>query len=391
MDTVSFSYYLFGYRTVTAEAGSEAKLASALVYLGIGSRCGADGSFTVREGDVGRLRAYLGGRVRCSFSELKGLPGGILRQRHYILPLLSFILSVIMTVFLSSVVWDVRIEAEGGINSEEIRDMLSEIGVGVGSGINGIDIERTENALLLKCEELAWVQINRRGTVLYVETRGRREGGGTSSDVPPLCSNVIAVRDGVIEEITVRGGVAAVRPGDTVKAGDILISGIVSNESGVRFERAEGTVIAHTFDSVSASCLATEEVESFTEQELCSFSIEILGKTINIFKNYGNLTDDCVIIEDEEVYTVNEDKRLPVSVKREYIARRVVTAVPNAASELPIIAGERLSLLLALELRDADLVKLRTYGEYIDDGYIITAEYVKAENIGREVSVDLLG
>ena len=390
MGTVGLDYYLFGYRSVSAEAGSEAKLASALIYLGIGSRRDSDGSFRVREGDFARLRAYLGGRVRFGFSELKGLPGGILRQRSYIIPFIAFILSLILAYLLSSVVWDVRIEADDGIDTNEIREMLSEVGVGVGSSLEDIDIERAENALLLECEDLAWVQINRRGTVLTVKTRGKMSGA-PSTDILPFCSNIVAEKDGVIEEITVMRGVAAVRPGDTVRAGDILISGIVSNESGVHFVRAEGTVIAYTQDSVTASCLATEETESLSEGELCSVSVEILGKTINIFKNYGNLTDDCVIIEDEEVCTVGNDRRLPISLKREYIARRAVNTVIYSESELPTVAGERLSELLLILLRGADLVKLRTYGEYTNDGYKITAEYVKAENIGREVSVDLLG
>ena len=387
---LSIDYYLFGYRTVVAEQGNDAKLAGAIIHLGIGARSSKNGGFSVREADASRLRSYVGGRIRCKFGELKGVPGAIKRQRHYILPLIAFILSVALVLFLSSLVWDVRISTDGDIDEEYITERLSMLGVGVGSKISEIDIEKTENELLLICDDLAWVQINRRGTVLEVELREKNGLSALSPDNAPLCSNIVATSDGVIEEITVSGGVAVVRPGDTVKAGDILISGIVSNESGVRFERAEGTVIAHTSDSVSASCLMSEQTESEEAGELVSLSVVILGKTINIFKNYGNLTDDCVIIENAEVYTV-ADKRLPISVIREYLGYRVGSVVNYDRSALAAIAGERLSEMLATELRGADLVKLRTYGDYTDDGYIITAEFVKAENIGREVSVNLLG
>ena len=39
-----------------------------------------------------------------------------------------------------------------------------------------------------------------------------------------LFSNIVADRDGIIEEITVKKGYATVKPGDVVKKGDILIS-----------------------------------------------------------------------------------------------------------------------------------------------------------------------
>ena len=65
--------------------------------------------------------------------------------------------------------------------------------------------------------------------------------------------------------------------------------------------------------------------------------------------------------------------------------------VTYTASELPGVASDRLSAMMAESLAEADLIKIKTAGSYTDDGYTLRADYVYSAEIGREVEIDLSG
>lgn len=375
--------YIFGYRRISAAPEQRARLATALIRLGIPSREEGDGSFILREADFKRFRSYAGGRIRYTAGEVEGLFGALLGLRRHIPSLVAFVFGVVMAFLLSGLVWDVRVDGEEKLSDTEIEDMLGQVGFGVGSVWREVDTVKVEGELRSKYPDIAWVQINRSGTVAYVTVK-EREGMSAENTPVPTLSNIVADRDGVVEEITVKSGRAEVKPGDVVKAGDILISGIVENESGGYLVRAEGTVIARTAGELKASAERTEYIESVSEGKKYSTALEILGHTINIYKKYGNLDEGCAIIDDEGEYLLLGGVRLPLRIKRQYLSYTERECVTYTDDELPTLASSRLQALLGAALASADLIKLRTYGEYTEDGYVMTAEYVYAAEIGEE-------
>lgn len=375
--------YIFGYRRISTPPEQRARLATALIRLGIASREERDGSFILREADFKRFRAYAGGRIRYTVGEVEGLFGAILGLRRHIPSLVALVFGIVMAFLLSGLVWDVRVEGEEGLSDAEVESMLEQVGFGLGSVWHEVDTVKVESELRSKYPEIAWVQINRSGTVAYVTVK-EREGMSEEDTPAPKLSNIVADRDGVIEEITVKSGRAEVKPGDVVKAGDILISGIVENDGHGYLVRAEGTVIARTAGELKASVQRTEYTESVSEGEKYSTALEIFGHTINIYKKYGNLDDGCVIIDDEGEYLLLGGVRLPLRIKRQYLSYTERECVTYTDDELPTLASSRLQDMLGSALVSADLIKLRTRGEYTEDGYVMTAEYVYAAEIGEE-------
>ena len=381
--------FLFGYRAVTPDEGCEAGVINALLQLGICTSWRADGSFLVREADFPRFRAYAGGRVRYTATGPRGLPARIRSVRRHLPVLLSSLLSVALFFFLSHLVWDVRVEGAEGVAPEEIRSSLAEAGLRVGAIWDGIDPEAVEIELLSGDPRIAWVQINRKGTVAYVLVREKARVPNT--EVPePLCSNIVADFDGVVEEITVKSGEAAVKAGDVVKRGDILISGVVETEAGSYFTGAEGSVRASVVGKLEVGVDREEQSEVMSRERMASLSLRIFGIKINIFKNYGNTDSDCAIIEDNEEYLSLFGKRLPLSVLRAYRYVRESDVRVHSDSELPLIAEARMSEAMRSALDGADLIKLKTSGGYTDTGYAVCAEYVASREIGR-VSEVILG
>lgn len=382
--------YVFGHRVIYPEEGGEARLANALLRLGICAESRGDGGFTVREADVKRFVAYAGGRVRYTLSEPLGLPARIARLKHRIPTLISTVLSILLVVFLSSLVWDVRIDGAEDIPYGDISDRLADVGLSVGTPWRDVDPEKIEVALLDAMEGVSWVQINRRGVVAYVTVQVRREENIPKKS-PYACSNIVADFDGVIEEISVERGRAVVKPGDVVRRGDILISGVVETEGGAYLAAARGSVRAEVAGSADATAGCEEVRDVLRPGGLAQMSLSLFSLKINIFKKYRNTPEDCVIIENEKEYLTVFGKRLPISVTRAYSYFRDETTDFHPKEELPTVAAERLWHSLRRDLAEADIIKLKSFGEYTDGGYVFRVDYVASREIGEEREIILTG
>ena len=275
-------HYLFGYRRVSAEGDMRPRLVNALLTLGISAIGEKNGDFIIRESDYKALCVYSGGRVRFSASEPMGLPAWLMGLRSHLAVLITAIIVTVGVVLLSGLVWDVRLDSESGFSESEVREMLEDTGFGVGTVWAAADLEEIENRLLSKYPELAFVHINRRGTVAYVLAL-EKEGYRLPIDTLYSASNIIATQDGVIDEITVSEGKALVKVGDTVRKGDILISGVIDTENNSYLVRAEGTVRARVTGSIESRVSSSEDKEVTEIGEMCELVVELFGFPLNIF------------------------------------------------------------------------------------------------------------
>ena len=163
----------------------------------------------------------------------------------------GFLLAMAL-IFLSSLfVWDIRIEGVDVIHENTILEALEKRGIYLGAFIPSLDTEITEQALILDIDGLSFVSINLRGTVARVEIRERESEPEILDRTSP--SNLIATADGQIEALQITGGFATVKCGETVKKGDILVSGIIDSAAlGYRLVRARGEVLARTTKTYKA-------------------------------------------------------------------------------------------------------------------------------------------
>ena len=385
---VSVGKRIFGYRVITAEPGCANKLVGIFLALGISAEGVNSRGFAISEWEYRRFRAYAGGRVRYAASETRGLFGILKRNRHRSPLLIAIVLGIALNLFLSEIVWDVRVNGNERIEEISVVEALNEVGVGVGSYWGSFDPEHVETALLASTPELAWVQINRRGTVAYVEVAERAPI--SQNDPPPfVCSNVVADRDCVIESITVESGRALVKSGDVVRKGDILISGVIETENGTLLCRAKGEVRAHATGRAEYSAPRKYEVTEYVRGHTVERGVRVFALRINIFKNYGNLSTDYDIIENEKEFVLFGGHTLPLSLYESYVNLPTSHIREYTDSELPSVASEGLFATLDEELADKDLIKLRTSGGYTDEGYSMYAEYVYSCDVGEEIEISL--
>lgn len=172
--------------------------------------------------------------------------------------LLSIFALIMLFLLLGTLrfVWHVEISG-AGIYLGEVRSFLAERSIGPGVPKSAVDIQALCDALLYRLPRVTWVRAEIRGLTLHIDiTQGTPSPTLEASDGN---GSIVAACDGVIEEIRVYSGTAAVKPGDTVRAGDVLIQGWErgSNETLVPV-RARGTVRARVWYSAQATAPAAE-------------------------------------------------------------------------------------------------------------------------------------
>jgi hypothetical protein len=140
---------------------------------------------------------------------------------------------------------------------------------------------------------------------------------------------------------------------------------------------------------VSINAGQTEEVIEYDTSRVYAKYVQLFGIKINIFKNYGNLPAGCDIIENEEVWTLENGVKMPASIVTEYIKQPYKTSYTYTEAELPALAASRLESEIAVAVGEGDLIKLRTSGAYIQGGYRMVADIVLLAEVGREVKVDM--
>ncbi len=365
-------YLLLGYYIFKIDKEELARASAAALKEGVTLRFGSDGSFAVSARQGAQVERLLSG-IDYTKSELRGLAGFFRKGRHRFGVMAAIFVFIFIFAYLQGFVWDVRVEGEGVDNQDALLSELSTAGLFVGARWGSIDTSKIEARVLMDSDSVSWLNINRRGTVAYVSVV-RRELHELPKE-PTGYASIVAVRDCIIEEITVKEGYATVKVGQSVKRGDVLISGVLPPELGGGYCYADGSVKGRFSERVEVKipCSVTDRV--LTDEKIGGLSLKIFGFNINILKKYGNLETSCDIIDKKEEITIL-GARLPVSAEYQVIREYAVTERQLGIDEQAKMALDELKLAIGRENADGDLLSIKTDGEITDDGYIMWADTV---------------
>lgn len=298
------SYWIMGYREVSVCAEYAAELLDVCRAYGLAyaDMCPLDGGgiqMRVSLPVAKRLCRICEERgMEASCGEVRGLPSVLRRIVRRPGLIVGAALGVVLLLSSLGVVWDVRVEGNSLLSSREVEETLLSCGFGVGSSTEGLRLDRLENRVLLADRRIAWISVNLRGTVAYVQIREAQRAPKEDTTRP---ANVVAARGGVIERIELADGNVVVAAGDRVGEGDLLVSGIYDSAIlGLRTTRASARVYARTARQIEISIPLTYEQKVFdttSDAASVAHSINFFGKNIKFSKNTGNEGVLCDTIE----------------------------------------------------------------------------------------------
>ena len=320
--------------------------------------------------------------IEASVYSRHGLPLLLWKYRKRYGVFVGILLFFLITFLSSRVIWDVRVIGNTTIDEAQIYASLSECGLRVGTPIRSIDTPVLENRILISSDDIAWISINIKGTVAEVEiieTVPKPEEADYES------ADLVAEYSGVIEWFEDTRGNALVCVGDTVSAGDVLVSGYypADEEQGIgeRYAVARGKVYARTVREFEVSIPLTYEKKEYTGEKKFEKYFILFEKEVKFFGNSRNLYANCDTINTVDSFTLPKNVDLPFGIRTcVYAEYRTVTAErsPQSATELALYT---LRCRMADEVPEGMLMKKEIRGELRDGEYVLycRAEYI--ENI----------
>ena len=370
---IKFIYFLVGYRIYTFKKEDLRALAQIL----INNRFGAE----IKNRNVilplyktRKFEKIINSIIPYERSRRYGIFGAILENLNAYEKIAALVFLFLSWYVSSLFVWDIRVSGNEITDEKTVIEELSEIGFSVGSFWGNISLSETELLLLSGSDEISWVNINRKGSVAYVKVIDKYS---YEEEVKSGYRNLVAMRDGVIEEITVKAGRAVVKVGDTVKKGDLLISGILADGT---FTYAEGSVISRISEKISVDTPYVAREKVYKDESLDKIVINFFGRNINIFKKYGKMPKEYDIIEKEKRFTLF-GRELPISFSVFCLREYAYSDYRRSESEIVNEAHTQLWARLTERLSKSTLLKIRCEGDFTDNGYTSRAELLISEDI----------
>lgn len=374
-------HYALGYRKISVADDERARALNILVKRGMSCKMRIDGSFYVSLLNAKRYENALAG-VKHTVSDVCGIPAFFLKYRKRYGIIVGFLIAFVYILASTFFVWDIRIEGNETLSDLKIEEALEDHGFAVGSLWRGAGLSDVETDILASSSDIGWININRRGCVAYVTVKEKNTVANDGEK--EFYSNVVAKEDCVITEITVKRGIACVKVGDTVKAGQLLISGVIPSDLGGGFVHAEGDVFGAVSEKIELTVPKVEYKNELSEPQLSGIYIKIFNFSIKLFKKYGKIDESCVIIEDMKEGVLFGKYRIPFGIRTEYLGYESEKSHAYTEKEMTEIAGERMRSLSRVRFIEADVLRLKTSGEFSAYGYTMTTYATVHKSIGEE-------
>ncbi len=282
----SLFHLIFGCVYFTADGGFAERFINICTALGIqlwGIRRKSHGltACTTIDGYRKIKKAARSSGMRVRIRKKVGLPFVIRKYESHTGLFVGFFAVFLILSIMSDRIWVVNINGNTTVDSEKIAEVFSDAGLRIGVKKNKFDASDINSDAVLSIGELSWASINIDGSVAEIEVREAMHR--PSLEKYYGTSNLVASKDGQVEIIEPYKGSAAVKSGQTVMQGSLLVSGISHVKSGMSvFNDADGYVVARTKISVSVP-IETNSVELKPKTQRV-YSLYFLGKEISLSK-----------------------------------------------------------------------------------------------------------
>ena len=352
-----------------------------------GERRTADGSIriTMTERDSRVFRRLADARdLGYSVSPPHGLPVVADYVRHRPMIAVGIVLMFVWLFVSERIVWDIRVTGNTKTPTAEITETLDSLGFGVGTFHEKINFNQLHASYSAAQEDIAWLSIYMHGSVAEVEVREkwkdtRPQHGGN------VYANVVAGCAGVVRSVNVFEGQAAVKAGDTVVPGQVLISGVVEmkEENQARYEYAAGEVICTVCEPVSISSPVRKTEKRYTGREKAEKSVKIFKKTVNLFVNGGKEMPSCDKIETVEQVSLFGVCPLPLWIYTTTYRQYAEEEVTVPADEVVNSAVAELSEKMKSLSQSGTLVSKELRAKFADGVYSVSGAVYLDRDIGK--------
>ncbi|MBR4085210.1 MAG: sporulation protein YqfD [Lachnospiraceae bacterium] len=173
-------------------------------------------------------------RIKVAILQRVGLPFLMSDLNKRKIFLFCSLLAVFFWFISGYFIWNIQINGNYLITTEQIQDFLKEQEISIGKQKKYIDIEKMEKDMRISFPKITWVSGKIQGTTLLLDIKESENTIEKERIEEGVQYDLIAHEDGVIDSIIVRKGQPKVKPEDIVTKGMVLVEGLlpVMNDDG---------------------------------------------------------------------------------------------------------------------------------------------------------------
>lgn len=255
---------------------------------------------------------------------------------------------ILFWCFSSRFIWDIRIEGNLSLTEDVLLDYLEEHGIHTAMKKSELQIEPLEQALREDYDLITWTSAQLKGTTLLIRIK--------ENDMPVYETkeekestrgmDLTATRDGVVIYIITRKGVPLVAQGQTVQAGDVLVSGAIPvyNEDATirkyQFVEADADIILRYEKNITL-----EEAVAYEEKRYTGETIGIpvlgIGESALSFRFLGIPYDYYDISEEKKQVKLLDHLYLPLYYGKRTVQEYEIAVKKHTEEEMKALLQER--------------------------------------------------
>lgn len=301
----------------------------------------------------------------------------------------SLLVFFLLVLFLPGRVLLIEIVGNETISEKDLLQRIEDNGVHFGVKTSDLRSENIKNMLMEEVPGIQWVGVAISGCKVTIYVKERSNITNESDEIHPV-SSVVATRDGVISEIIVYCGNPLFQEGESVKAGDVIISGYTDCGIKTVAQQASGEVFAYTQRKCRVITPTVVEKRENKIAEYRCYRLQLGKKVINFCNHSGISGGTCVKMYSEYYWSLPGGFQLPVCfTKINHVEYETVTARETAETTkwLPEYAREYLrSQMIAGSILNESIIW------DTDDGFSeLSGNYACHEMIGQEKHEEIIG
>lgn len=332
-----------------------------------------------RAADYGRLRPFArrtGTRVR-SLSH-RGLTKHTRSFRRHPGYVVGAVLAAAIYMWLGSHIWVVEVTGVEDALKESVVQVLRDGGVGVGMPMKEADLTAVRMNVIACVPQVHHISVYIDGCVAKADVTLADEDRLPPDDTP---TNLVARKDGLIVSMRVSMGEKAVKVGEAVVAGDLLVCGMTETTKGVLLHHSRAVIMAQTEQTITA-CASRHETVTVGGRRIVCPTVRFLSLSLPLYSSGAAVEDWTVTRETRELTLFGTT--LPVGISYVCYTEPAEKAVVYTDEETEALASARLQEAIRDALPSAQLVDVKTDTVWEGDICRMTARVTAIEDIAVE-------
>jgi similar to stage IV sporulation protein len=209
---------------------------------------------------------------------------------------------------MSLYIWDISILGGSKHTPEAILKFLAINDIKAGIMKKSINGSKIEEDIRLGYSDIGWVSAEIKGTRLIIKITETNMPAPIIEPTAP--SHMVATKEAIVKKIVTRTGTPLVKPGDVVRKGDILVSGVldVMDDFGGVLDRkpviASADIVCDSYYDYYDSFSLSHVVRIFTDNKKTGYYITLLGKKLFLYNpRYSYSMYDIIVNENTSKIT----------------------------------------------------------------------------------------